>query len=245
LYRNQRKGYAWGNAPCRNRPDHDGLHDCVGTEFDPQQTDQSAEPCLVNVCQFTSGHAANIVPGQAIIKGTVRCFDETVRTEIKKQITNICSSICKMKGCVCDLIYDAITPSLVNAEKETKIAVKAISALGYTVMERPAQMISEDFACLSQKVPAVSSTLALAIPKKDSMRRSMRRISILTRPVCPSALRVCCPFMNTPRSALMEVGQIAGYLKEVNIKFDLPTASDAIRRVTYNIGTAKRWVLRP
>ena len=36
------KGHARGNAPCRNRPDHDGLHDCVGTEFDPQQTDQSA-----------------------------------------------------------------------------------------------------------------------------------------------------------------------------------------------------------
>jgi DNA-nicking Smr family endonuclease len=37
----------------------------------------------------------------------------------------------------------------------------------------------------------------------------------------------------------MEVGQIAGYLKEVNIKFDLPTASDAIRRVTYNIRNGK------
>ena len=124
------------------------------------------EPCLVNVCQFTSGHAANVVPGQAIIKGTVRCFDETVRTEIKKQITNICSSICKMKSCVCDLIYDAITPSLVNAEKETKIAVKAISALGYTVMERPAQMISEDFACLSQKVPGCFFDLGAGNPEK-------------------------------------------------------------------------------
>jgi len=32
-----------------------------------------------------------------------------------------------------------------------------------------------------------------------------------------------------------------GYLKEVNIKADMPTASDAIRRVTYNIRNGKDW----
>lgn len=32
-----------------------------------------------------------------------------------------------------------------------------------------------------------------------------------------------------------------GYLKEVNIKFDMPTASDAVKRVTYNIRNGKEW----
>jgi hypothetical protein len=30
-----------------------------------------------------------------------------------------------------------------------------------------------------------------------------------------------------------------GYLKEVNIKYDLPTADDAIKRITYNIRNGK------
>ena len=32
-----------------------------------------------------------------------------------------------------------------------------------------------------------------------------------------------------------------GYLKEVNIKSDMPTASDAVKRVTYNIRNGKAW----
>lgn len=34
---------------------------------------------------------------------------------------------------------------------------------------------------------------------------------------------------------------MSGYLKEVNIKADLPTASDAIKRITYNIRNGKSW----
>lgn len=32
-----------------------------------------------------------------------------------------------------------------------------------------------------------------------------------------------------------------GYLKEVNIKYDMPTASDAVKRVTYNIRNGRSW----
>ena len=32
-----------------------------------------------------------------------------------------------------------------------------------------------------------------------------------------------------------------GYLKEVNIKADLPTANEAVRRVTYNIRNGREW----
>lgn len=32
-----------------------------------------------------------------------------------------------------------------------------------------------------------------------------------------------------------------GYLKEVNIKYDMPTASDAVKRVTFNIRNGKAW----
>ena len=37
------------------------------------------------------------------------------------------------------------------------------------------------------------------------------------------------------------VSPLSGYLKEVNIKADLPTASDAVKRVTYNIRNGKLW----
>ena len=48
------------------------------------------EPCVVSVCRFASGSTANVIPGDAEIKGTVRCFsDETRRTllgQIEKRL---------------------------------------------------------------------------------------------------------------------------------------------------------------
>ena len=35
--------------------------------------------------------------------------------------------------------------------------------------------------------------------------------------------------------------KIERYLKEVDIKYDMPSAGDAIKRVTYNIRNAKSW----
>lgn len=34
---------------------------------------------------------------------------------------------------------------------------------------------------------------------------------------------------------------MSGYLKEVNIKSDMPTAQEAVKRVTYNIRNGKSW----
>jgi amidohydrolase len=114
----------------------------------------SLEPFVVNVCQFTSGQAANIVPEKAVIKGTVRCFNESVRHKIESYVRNISQSICNMKGCSCEILYDCITPSVINAEKETKLVIEAISAQGYTVLDhQPPQLVSEDFAYLSERVP--------------------------------------------------------------------------------------------
>ena len=43
-------------------------------------------------------------------------------------------------------------------------------------------------------------------------------------------------FVNTHER---RVRKIAGFLKEVNIKYDLPTADDAVKRITYNIHNGK------
>lgn len=112
------------------------------------------EPFVINICQFTSGQAGNVVPEKALIQGTVRCFNESVRIEVEALIRKICDSICGMRGCTCEINYNHITPCVVNSEKEAKLVIEAISGQGYTVFNQNSpQMVSEDFAYLSQKVP--------------------------------------------------------------------------------------------
>ena len=125
------------------------------------------EQFVVNVCQFSAGQAENIVPEKAVIKGTVRCFSESVRQKVAYHIKNISQSICNMRGCSCEIIYDFCIPGVVNAEKETKLVIEAVREQGYTVNQSQIpQMVSEDFAYILQKVPGCMFSLAAGNTEK-------------------------------------------------------------------------------
>lgn len=112
------------------------------------------EQFVINVCQFTAGKAANVVPEKALIRGTVRCFSNAVRQNIKSHIQSICKSIGEMKGCSCEVRYDHSVPVVINSEDETTLVTEAIAGLGYTVFDnQPPKTVSEDFACMLEKVP--------------------------------------------------------------------------------------------
>lgn len=112
------------------------------------------EPFLINVCQFTSGYADNVAPETAVIKGTVRCLSEELRSQVQSHIERISRSVCSMKGCKCSITYNRVAPVLINSKEEAELAAKAISECGYTVESLAApRLIAEDFACLLKEAP--------------------------------------------------------------------------------------------
>ncbi len=120
----------------------------------PSKLFNALETILINVCQFTSGHAANVVPETAVIKGTVRCLNEEVRKKVEANILRISESVCSMKGCKYSFSYHKNAPVLINSKKEAELAAEAISSSGYIVEELKApRLVSEDFACLLNEAP--------------------------------------------------------------------------------------------
>lgn len=86
------------------------------------------EPAVVSVCEFHAGTAYNIIPNEALINASVRCFGEETRKLIEREARNISESVAKAHGCTARLDWFSGYPSVVNDAKLTAEAERVITA---------------------------------------------------------------------------------------------------------------------
>jgi len=113
-------------------------------------------PIVLSFGHFEAIGATNIIPKKAILKGTLRTFDEKWRKEAELIIKEHAISISEQYGGKVEVIFDKGYPYLDNNPIVTReVREKAIQVLGSeNVVELPLRMTSEDFAFYSQEVPA-------------------------------------------------------------------------------------------
>lgn len=63
------------------------LQSIVSRNLDPN------EAAVVSVTQFHAGSAYNVIPGEAVVSGTVRMFSDDVRNFIRRRISDICAGL--------------------------------------------------------------------------------------------------------------------------------------------------------
>lgn len=126
-----------------------GLNTIISRSIDPLET------AVLSVGVFKSGDVFNIIPDTAIIKGTVRSFDQQVREKIFARIEQVTKGICDAAGA--EYMLDAVFgfPPVINerqiAEKVAEAAQEVLGTEGI-LMVKPA-MAGEDFSCYLQQVP--------------------------------------------------------------------------------------------
>jgi hippurate hydrolase len=111
---------------------------------------------VVSVTQFHAGDTWNVIPAQAILRGTVRTFQETTRARAEKSIGRIAAGIATASGAQADVRYERRYPATVNTPQETEWAASAaVDVVGKERVARDAQpcMGSEDFAYMLQVRP--------------------------------------------------------------------------------------------
>ncbi|USK49696.1 M20 family metallopeptidase [Bacillus sp. CMF12] len=125
------------------------LQQVVARKVDPVKT------AVVSVAAFNSGTGFNVIPDKARITGTVRTFDEDVRSMIESLIGEIAHSTCKAIGATAKYEYVRGYPAVKNHPGETKRIERLAGKLvgEENVIHMPAQMGMEDFAYYLQKVP--------------------------------------------------------------------------------------------
>jgi amidohydrolase len=126
-------------------------------------TDMSV-PVVLSFGRINADGATNIIPENATLEGTLRCFDEQVRMERHEQITKICQEIAEKKGGHCDVNIVKGYPVLINdyalTHRAKAGAVEYLSA--DVVYDLPIRMGAEDFAFYTQQVPACFYRIGVA-----------------------------------------------------------------------------------
>ncbi|MDH2380529.1 M20 family metallopeptidase [Bradyrhizobium sp. CER78] len=126
------------------------LQSIVSRNVDPLQA------AVLSITQIHSGSAYNVIPGDAWMCGTVRCFSEEIRALIRKRMREICAGFAAAYEAEISVeIRDGFSV-LVNQEEQSRV----VEEVARTVVD-PAKVItrstpkmgSEDFADMMQAVP--------------------------------------------------------------------------------------------
>ncbi|MBP1043918.1 amidohydrolase [Vagococcus sp. BWB3-3] len=124
----------------------------------------------LTVGEFHAGNTSNVIPETAILKGTLRTYDDEMRVTIKRRMVEIAESIAKAYRCKAEVRFLAGAPTLVNDEAVVKHAERILpgvvgseKVIAFSSLPNMgAQMGSEDFAYVSHEIPSVLLGLAAA-----------------------------------------------------------------------------------
>jgi amidohydrolase len=130
----------------------------VGRNLDPRDAG------VITVGQFTAGTAPNIIPDQALLRGTVRTFKTEVREIIMRRLQELAASLGPAFGVAVDYRFIPGVPSTINDEAvAADLYQAAVRVLGAEQVSYLApKMGGEDFGLFTQLVPGAFMRLGCA-----------------------------------------------------------------------------------
>ncbi|MDM9561715.1 MULTISPECIES: M20 aminoacylase family protein [Bordetella] len=114
------------------------------------------ESAVLSITQIHAGDAYNVIPGEAVLRGTVRTYTVDVLDKIEDGMRRIATTLPQVYGGTGELDFVRAYPPLVNWEKETAFAAQvAREVFGDEQVNCniPAFMGAEDFSFYLEKVP--------------------------------------------------------------------------------------------
>lgn len=138
---------------------------------------------VVTIGEVSCGNTWNVIADQAYVQGTVRSFDEQVRSFIEQRLSAIGKGLSEVFGVEIKTTYFRLPGAVMNDEKLTDDAVNVAKQVGYNVnlMEQPLT-IGEDFSGFSSQYPSVfvfigsNSAYDLHHPKYDPDERILEKV---------------------------------------------------------------------
>ncbi|GEP01662.1 M20 aminoacylase family protein [Methylobacterium haplocladii] len=126
------------------------LQSIVARSVDPLQS------AVVSVCAVEAGSAFNVLPREAVLRGTLRALAPEVRTLIKDRIVTIVTGVAAAFGARADIAFDDGYPATENHPDETGfIADVAAGIVGEAQVDREVAplMAAEDFSYMLLQRP--------------------------------------------------------------------------------------------
>lgn len=125
------------------------------------------ESAVVSVCFMNAGTFGtfNVLPGEAVMGGTVRTFLPEVRDLVENTIKRMAEGIAMAHGLKAEVSYERLISSVNNDERLTKEGVRIAQDLldkDKIFPDFKPFMSSEDFSVYQEKVPATICRIGIA-----------------------------------------------------------------------------------
>ena len=115
----------------------------------------AVQPVVVTVGTIQGGDRWNIVGGKAVLEGTTRYFERSIRQELEEKMRRMVEATAAAYGATAELRYEAIVPPTINDVTCMNMVRQAVAeVLGEDkVVEHDLVMGGEDFASYQEKKP--------------------------------------------------------------------------------------------
>lgn len=136
------------------------------------------EQAALSLGSIDCGSAANVIPEKAVLKGSIRAMDDSVRDKIKTRVREIAEGIAAATGTTASLEFERSCPGFLEDGKLAGALEKyARELLGDGAVINAADFPgggksagSEDFAYVSREVPSAMLVLAAGEKNKGFVR---------------------------------------------------------------------------
>jgi amidohydrolase len=136
----------------------------VSRTIDPQKG------AVLTIGKMVVGTRFNVIAENAVIEGTVRCFDPAIRDHIEAQLSHYAESVAAVYGATAKVEYIRGTQAVINDEYSADLVQRvAAEAFGEDVIfhEKPT-MGGEDFSFYLDEVPGSFALVGSGNPEKDT-----------------------------------------------------------------------------
>ncbi|MGH3217949.1 MAG: M20 metallopeptidase family protein [Streptosporangiaceae bacterium] len=134
------------------------LQQIVSRRTDPMHA------AVVSIGTLESGTGPNIIADTATARGSLRTFDETHRTAMRKAVHEIVEHTCLAHGCRGTVAFDQGEPALVNDEALAAASWPLLHAAGFTVDTSFRSCGADDFSYYARAAPTLMLFLGVGGP---------------------------------------------------------------------------------
>lgn len=113
------------------------------------------QSAVVSVTQIHSGNSWNIIPAKALLEGTIRTFDEAVRSRVLERFGQVAAGVAAALGASATVRWTGGPPPVTNDEALAALGLRAAEALGYSAVKPVPSPAGEDFAFYQRVVPGL------------------------------------------------------------------------------------------
>lgn len=127
------------------------LEALIAREADP------AAACVMTVGKFQSGSAANIIPNEAVLEGTIRSNDKLSRTLLVRRMREVAKGTAAVYGAEAEItMLSEVPPLICDEELTVKMAafMQQMEIPGLIPYAGISASASEDFASIAEKIPS-------------------------------------------------------------------------------------------